>query len=194
MFRFECKRTEFKDISNSALNPDKSKSLISNLTANVDNLSTLEASDWFTPSWSTVLMPLEEDKDSQNASAKDEFTEDSFYLDENKWAEFDDVQKILKNYTQNENNADKFTGQSQFSGSFHELVVDSVLKKFSNEESSPEIVGILKKKSEGFIKVWNKRYIVIRDNELYYFSSPKDKTIRGCINFDAFNVSVKLHK
>ena len=138
-------------------------------------------------------MPPEEDKEHPSKPAKDELSEDSFYLNESIVQQHDDFQQIMRS-AWNSKGVDIQNADSKLEDSLQEVVVKNVIRRFNIDENSSEIVGFLRKKSDGFIKSWNKRYIVIRDNELYYFRSPKDRRIRGYINFDVCNWSVNINK
>lgn len=107
---------------------------------------------------------------------REDLEEDPFYKEEHKEVDFDDIQDIFKQTLEKE-------GDQEESYIFHDTVVKNVLDKFNSKKDIPEISGFLKKKS-GTVKIWQKRYFLCRGNELCYFKSPKDLTLRGCINFD----------
>jgi hypothetical protein len=59
----------------------------------------------------------------------------------------------------------------------------------SHFEATPSISGFLKKKS-GSIKVFQKRYFCLSGQQLYYFKSPLDFVVRGCIDFGLWGVEL----
>lgn len=135
----------------------------------------------------------EEEKDNQDEELDElpvgeDLEEDPFYQQEHKKEDFDDIENIFKK-TCEKQGLDINDVNLEIDNSFHDTVINSVLNKFNNQNSIPEISGFLKKKS-GTVKIWQKRYFVCRGNELCYFKSPKDSVLRGCINFDVCNVTM----
>jgi len=56
----------------------------------------------------------------------------------------------------------------------------------------PTLEGYLKKKSTSLLKVWQKRYFVLKDKKLYYYQNQSKDLMSGCVDFDL--LSVKLEK
>jgi len=56
----------------------------------------------------------------------------------------------------------------------------------------PTMEGFLKKKSTNLLKVWQRRYFVLRDKKLYYYPNESKDLMSGCVDFDL--ISIKLEK
>ena len=89
--------------------------------------------------------PIEEIKDEeyQNMPIKDDFSDDSFYLEENKVEEYDEVQNIFKK-TWEKKGIDIKNINDKIEDSFQDIVIKSVIDKFNSTSSVPEISGFLK--------------------------------------------------
>ncbi|ORX54021.1 PH-domain-containing protein [Hesseltinella vesiculosa] len=68
--------------------------------------------------------------------------------------------------------------------------VDTMRPRPSIDEfQAPEHEGWLHKQSDRY-KTWNKRWFVLKGNNLFYFKSPKDVRVKGIINLRGYRVIV----
>ncbi|CAI2366645.1 unnamed protein product [Moneuplotes crassus] len=189
----EKKRIELKEISNNAERLDNETEVLDFSFKDPSQLADFDQSVFF-PAHLGPEESLQKENDEpeefivHEIGDEDEMPlgedlgEDSFYNEEHKEIEFDDIQDIFHKTKENQ---DELGAPDVFT----ETVVQNVLEKFNKTKKIPEINGFLKKKS-GKVKIWQKRYFTCRGNELFYLKSPKDSILRGCINFDVCDVTL----
>jgi len=76
-------------------------------------------------------------------------------------------------------------------------IFQNTLKNFGRkpeEKELPKLEGFLKKKSPNFFKVWQVRYVILRDKKFFYYRNEiKDEKPAGCLDFDLFSAKVEVH-
>jgi len=75
-------------------------------------------------------------------------------------------------------------------------IFQNTLKNFGRkqeEKELPKVEGFLKKRSPSFFKVWQVRYVILRNKKFFYYRNEvRDEKPAGCLDFDLFSAKIEI--